>query len=87
MKVKNYEGREFDIYSAGVEVERTSFMKVYFYVMGRIRGDYGSVETCCINVFCGVEEMDAALDLLQELRAGLMKEHEAIHKRALGLLS
>lgn len=87
MKVKDYEGRKFDVYSVRLEADRDGRRRVFFYMMGSIRGDYGSVKTCCINVFRGVEEMDAALDLLQELRAGLIKEQEAIHQRTLELLS
>lgn len=82
MKVKDCAGKEIDIYDACVEVDRDGQKKVYFYVMGRIRGDYCRVRTCCIKAFRGVEGMDAALDLLQELRAGLSEEWEAASRKA-----
>lgn len=80
MKIKDYSGVEHDIFSVCVEADRDGRRNTYFYVMGRKYGDYGSVKTCCIHVFRGVEGMDAAMDLLQELRAGLRKEKEAGEK-------
>ena len=82
MKVKDCAGEEIDIYDACVEVDRDGRKEVYFYVMGRIRGDYYRVRTCCIKAFRGVEGMDAALDLLQELRAGLREERETSKEKA-----
>ena len=58
MKIKDYSGVEHDIFSVCVEADRDGRRNTYFYVMGRKYGDYGSVKTCCIHVFRGVEGMD-----------------------------
>lgn len=82
MKVKDCRGIERDIYTVTVEADRDGQKEAYFYVMGKSRGIYGDIHMCCIKAFRGVEEMDAALDLLQELRAGLAAEREAIQAKA-----
>ncbi|MBD5480525.1 MAG: hypothetical protein HDR14_14785 [Lachnospiraceae bacterium] len=82
MKVKDYGGREHDVFSVSVEADRDGRGEVYFYVMGKTRGDCGSVKTCCIDVFRGLQELDAALDLQQEIRSGRRKEQEAALEKA-----
>lgn len=82
MKIKDYSGTEHDIYAVCVEVDRDKRMEVYFYVMGKSCGICGSVEVCCIKAFRGVEGMHAALDLLQDLRAGLREKREAADGKA-----
>lgn len=77
MKVKDYAGRECDIHSAFVEADRDENGEAWFYVNGRYRGIYTSVETCIIRVFHGTEGMSPALDLLQGLRSALAAEREA----------
>lgn len=82
MKIKDHSGREHDIFAVGVEADRDERMEVYFYVMGKISGICGRVDTCCIRAFFGVEGMHAAFDLQQELQAALDAERKAIYKKA-----
>lgn len=77
MKVKDYAGREYDIRFAFVEADRDENGEAWFYVNGRYRGIYGSVETCIIRVFPGMEGMGPALDLLQGLRSALAAGEKA----------
>lgn len=88
MKVKSNSSGERDIYDVYLDIERVGELKeVYFYVMGRYREDYGGIGLCCIKLFCGAECLDAALDLQEELRAGLKAEREAIYAKAREMLS
>lgn len=82
MKIKDCSGREHDIFAVCVEADRDERMEAYFYVMGKISGMCGRVDVCCIKAFRGVEGMDAALCLQEELRAALAAEREAIYEKA-----
>lgn len=74
MKVKtDIPGEEYDICSVFVEASRDKEKDVYFYVVGEIHGTYGCVHKRVIRTFLG-RNMDAAFDLLEELRAGLEAE-------------